>query len=57
MQLGVISPLPFCPKSIHWTVTEEDQPPTVSSLGGQKLPLVLSEGEKADDTEPQDVVQ
>ena len=56
-QLGVISPLPLCPKSIHWTDTEEDQPPTVGSLGGQKLALVLSEGEKADDTEPQDVVQ
>jgi len=56
-QLGVISPLPLYPKSIHWTDTEEDQPPTVGSLGGQKLALVLSEGEKADDTEPQDVVQ
>lgn len=56
-QLGVISPLPLCPKSIHWTDTEEDQPQTMGSLGGQKLALVLSEGEKADDTEPQDVVQ
>ena len=47
----------LCPKSKHWIDTEEDQPPTVGSLGGQKLALVLSDGEKADDTEPQDVVQ
>ena len=40
-QRGVVSPSPLCPKSTHWTETEEEQPPTVGSLGGQKLLLVL----------------